>query len=37
VDTLELVWCRATKKTVGVEHLLFEERVRELGLFSWVR
>ena len=34
VDLFEHVQSRATKMIQGMEHILYEDRLRELGLFS---
>ena len=34
IDLLECIQGRATKMTQGMEHLSYEDRLRELGLFS---
>jgi len=34
MDILEKVQCRATMMMNGLKHLSYEERLRQLGLFS---
>lgn len=34
MELLERVHCKATKMIKGIKHLCYEERLRELGLFS---
>ena len=34
MELLEWVQRRATERIIGLEHLLYEDRLRDLGLFS---